>query len=106
MVRAKGHAPSILDSIKEQAQRIEEENPIIQTRYFVEEVTPSYRWHDGYDYEWIREQRCKVSPYFDSKREANKWLSDHLPDDGKRLEVMKQHLRRTVSERWWGSSRA
>lgn len=85
---------------------IDRRNPIIETRYYVVEVTPSKRYnqgngHGGYEAAWTNETVDKVSPYFRTKRAAVKWMSEHEPDEGKTLAVMRQHLRRTITEKWW-----
>ncbi len=104
MVKAKNEPKR--DWLKDSLDRIDRENPIVATRYFVVEITPTERYergngHGGYDWEFTGMTENTVSPYYDKKADATKWMNAHEPDDGKTLAVRKQNKRRTVTERWW-----
>jgi hypothetical protein len=91
---------NIVESLNERGRRLDRDNPIIATRYYVVEVTPGYtEW--GYDGRDIPEKRVIVSPYFSDKQDALDWFSEHEPEEGNRLEIVRQYKRRTVIERWW-----
>jgi hypothetical protein len=94
---------SILDMLQRQSEEIDKMHKIVATRYYVDEVTPSTRQWDGYDTTWTQETAVVVSPYFTTKENAEEWLGEHEPDEGKKLRVMKQHKRRTITETWWSA---
>lgn len=90
--------PTVKDWLIDTMDRINKEHPIVATRHYVVEIAPP---QDDYGYQYIPESRKVVSPYYDTKEEAQKFFNEHLPDKGNRLEVVTQHKRRTVTERWW-----
>lgn len=110
MVKTKAEAEDNVHWLTRELNDIERRNPVIETRFYVVEVTPSHRYsvgdgHGGTDYEWSDEVNTKVSPYFKTKKSAVKWMGDHVPDEGKTLAVMKQNKRRTIEEKWWSSTK-
>lgn len=110
MVKTKTESEDNVHWLKRQLSDIERRNPIIETRYYVVEVTPSQRYdagdgHGGSMHMWSKEVLTKVSPYFRTKKAAVQWLEEHDPDDGKELQLMRQHKRRTITERWWNAHR-
>jgi hypothetical protein len=89
---------------------VEMRNPVIETRWYVVEVTPRHRYsygngHGGVEYDWSDEVETKVSPYFRTKKSAAKWMDEHEADPGKSLAIMKQNKRRTITEKWWSPTR-
>jgi hypothetical protein len=100
MVQPK-NPPKRGDIIREMLDDFEERNPIIDTRYYVSEITPAYRWSDEYDDYWEHASSKVVSPFFTTEQEAEEWMGQHVPDEGKTLAVYKQYKRRTIIERWW-----
>ena len=91
---------NILDILQEQHEEFERESPILATRYFVVEVTPSFRHWDGYDYSWTKEQRLRVSKYFDTEQECRDWMEKYNPDKGNYFAVSKENLREYKHRKW------
>lgn len=105
MVKPKNEK-SMRDFLAEELERFEARNPVIATRWYVVEVTPSVDyWHDdghgGAEKGWLEPIIKRVSEFMDTQKEATDWLLDHEPDEGSTLEVRFQHKRRTITERWW-----
>lgn len=96
--------PSIMDMMRNQAEEIEKKNPVIATRFYVDEVTPGYNTGGYYDQD-IPEARRVVSPYFECDGQCYEWIDEHDPDKGNYFEIMKVQKRRTVIERWWPAHR-
>lgn len=110
MVKSKAEAEDNVYWLDRVLNDVERRNPIIETRYFVVEITPSRRedvgdGHGGIEYQWSTEKQDRVSPYFRTKKSAVKWMDEHVPDDGKSLRVMKQNKRRTITEKWWSATK-
>jgi len=78
---------------------IDEQFPIVETRYYVVEVTPAYT-EMGYDGRNIPEEIRIVSPFFEEHQDALDWFCEHEPDEGKTLRIDKQHKRRITTEKW------
>lgn len=76
------------------------DSPIVASKYYVVEITPARRYHDGYDMTWSRESVLKVSPDFKTLEEAKDWVDQHEPDEGKTLETRVEHLREITERRW------
>lgn len=100
MAQLKNSTDNDNHSILEDIARINEEHKIIDTRYYVAEITDAHET-GGYYSQSIAEKREVVSPYYSTKGEAQEWLDKHEPDPGKRLKLVTQYKRRTVTERWW-----
>lgn len=104
MVKRKD-APDDRDWLKNYLDKYDQENPIIDTRYYVVEVTPSemyYRGdgHGGSEPCWTKQTEVRVSKYSQSKEACEKFIEEHEPDKGKELKIRTEHKRRTVTERW------
>lgn len=104
MVRRKD-APDDKDWLKRYLERYNEDNPIVATRYYVVEVTPSEMYwrgdgHGGSERCWTNQTEVRVSEYSQSKRDCEKFVDLHEPDEGKSLAIRTQHKRRSVTERW------
>jgi hypothetical protein len=98
---------STRDWLTEHLEEIKENRPVIDTRWFVVEITPAYRTrvgdgHGGSDLEWVSESSKIVSPYFKSKDKAKGWMNKHEPDEGKTLEIKRENLRRRTIDEWVG----
>jgi hypothetical protein len=94
-----------MDWLREDAERRKREQPVIKTRWFVVEHTPSRRFatgdgHGGTDYEWTHATYKVVSDYFDNVKDAMSWMDRHEADKGKTLEVKFQNLRRKTVDQW------
>ena len=101
---------SIVDVMREQVERINKENPIIQSRWYVVEVTPSKRYsydngHGGAEYDWTDEKVRRVSPYFECDGQCYEWAEMYDPDEGNTFEIYREDYRRTVTEKWWPANR-
>lgn len=103
MVHKKGTQPTIMDSIRDQMERIDKQYPVVATRFYVEEVQPPHYYNDEYGGQWSKEIAVKVSPAFETKEEAEAWVDEHEADNGRHLRIMKQHKRRTTYEAWWAA---
>lgn len=99
-MRRKDHRRSFVEELRRQAEELERESPVLETRWFVVEVTPARRFYDGYDYVWSDESAARVSKFFNSEDEAQKFMDQHEPDDGNALEVRHQNLREYKHKRW------
>ena len=91
---------TITEQFREISERFERDHPVLAERWYVVEVTPPYRWHDGYDWTWTGQEVRVVSPYFDTLSAAEEWLDDHEPDNGKTLETRHQKLREYRYTKW------
>ena len=91
---------NIFQMLREQAEEFNRVSPILETRYYVVEHTPARRYNDGYDYTWSSESNRKVSPYFKTKEDAQKWLDRHEPDEGSELRIHHQNLREYRYRQW------
>ncbi len=108
MVKKKGEDEGpLLSWLDRHLDEVEKRNPIVATRYYVAEVTPSKRYpvyngdgHGGATWEWTGVSQEIVSPYHDDKKDVEKFIKEHEPDEGKTLVIRTQHKRRTVTERW------
>ena len=77
----------------------------IDERWYVMEVKPARRYrtgdgHGGSELQWTREVHSKVSPYFGTRQEAEKWAEGFEPDEGNRFEFKKQTLYERVVREW------
>ena len=100
MVKEKNR-PSLAESLRRQAEDFNERNPVIKERWYVVEVTPSRYVHDTHGGYWTEGLVVAVSPYFYSdKKFAQQWMDEHEPDEGKRLEIRHNKLRRYTYEKW------
>lgn len=86
------------DFLRREKERMDAE--IIGTRWYVEEYTPEYDYGDGWSRP-IPAKQVKVSPYFDTKAEAEEWMDRHEADKGSRLIIRKQNKRRKVTIGWY-----
>lgn len=78
----------------------------VRSRFYIVEVTPpqSYRRGDGHggsEIDWTREKSVTVSDFFDTKEEAQAFLDEHEPDEGKSLKIIENKLYRKVVETWY-----
>lgn len=85
--------------MREELDRLKTERPIVDTRWYVIEITPAYNTGGYYDQD-IPEKRVRVSEYFKSREKAVKWLNEHDPDKGNELKVAKQNLREWTVREW------
>lgn len=90
MVRKRNEEPR--NWLQAEFDRLDKQSPIVETKWVVEEVTPAYNTGGYYDQD-IPAKHVTVSPVFDTEAEAVEWLWEHLPDDGKYLEVVKMIAR-------------
>lgn len=101
MVREKESKRSLADALREQLTRYNEQNPIVETKYVVVEITPSRFIHSEYDDgDWTTQGIDIVSPMFDSPETAEEWMGRHMPDDGKTLKVNKYVKRKHTYYDW------
>ena len=100
MVKPKRDKGNIFDWLREQAEELERESPVLRTRWYVIEHTPQRRYHDGYDYTWSRESNVVVSPYFNTEADAVTWKDNHEPDEGKELRIKSENLREYKYKKW------
>lgn len=87
--------------------RFDKEHPIVDTRYYVVEVTPGCTiriangdGHGGPTYEWESAKDQRVSEYTNDIEKAQRFVDEHDPDPGKTLEIRTEHKRQYVTERW------
>lgn len=59
-------------NIRDILERIDQESPVIATKWSVEEVTPAYH-ETGYYGGWVSEKFVQVSPQFESREEVEAW---------------------------------
>lgn len=79
---------SVLEELAAQSARFDEDYPIVETKWAVEEVTPAYNTGGYYDQD-IPEEAVTVSPKFDSREEAERWMDEHEADKGKYLALIR-----------------
>lgn len=99
MVQSKRPQKSLQEFMKEDRERFERNSPVLKTRWFVLEIRPAYNTGGYYDQD-VPEERRVVSPYFESKSAAVKWMNDHEPDEGKHLKISYENLRKYCYEKW------
>lgn len=101
MVRKKEARKRLSEVLREQSRRYDEQNPIVETRYVVTEVTPPQFIHSEYDEgDWMPKRVTVVPLIFETREDAEQWLGQYVPDDGKTLEVRKYIKRKHVYYDW------
>lgn len=85
--------------LMEELRRLDERAPIVDTKWSVVEVTPGYNTGGYYDQD-IPENVVIVSPFLDSREEAEAWRDEHEPDEGKSLELVKHVAREHKYVQW------
>jgi len=73
--------------------------PVLQSRWYVEEYTPGYNTGGYYDQD-IPAEFVRVSRYFDTPEEAEKWKDEHEPDKGKKLLIRRENLYERKYKEW------
>lgn len=77
---------------------LNERSPVLATRYWVYEYTPSR--DDEYG-SWVSAKSSHpLSPYYDTKEEAQDWIESYDPTPGTEFRIGVANLRRYVEERW------
>lgn len=79
--------------------RKETEKNTIKFRWGIIEHTPEYDYGDGWSRP-IPEKNKIVSPWFNTKEEAQAWMNRHEPDKGSTLKVLRQRLLRREWTEW------
>jgi hypothetical protein len=93
------------EELRKTMDRINEDHPVIETRYFVYEIKPPGRYtydngHGQAEYDWEGERVVdKMGPYT-SRFNAREVMDKLEPESGNRLAIMKQELR-AEKPRWW-----
>lgn len=109
MVKPKDEGPKFPSPawFEKQAEDFERDHPVVDTRYYVVEITPSTReaiyngdGHGGTTYEWTGVSEKRVSNYCANKKVAQEWMDKHEPDEGKTLTVREDKLRVFTEKRW------
>lgn len=95
MVQPK-NKPSFLDELQ---RARESRGKVIDHRYFVCEITPGYNTGGYYDQD-VPKRVVRVSPFFSDEHAAVEWMDNHIPDEGKRLQVFTQSLYERVIKTW------
>ncbi len=77
----------------------------IKSRYYVVEITPPRRYsygdgHGGWEYDWTNTHEVRVSQYYERKEDADRFIEEHDPDQGKSLAIRKNELYRRTVEEW------
>lgn len=103
MVKKKGEEEARKNRFQDTLNRVNERNPVVETKWSVEEVTPGYNTGGYYDQD-IPEHFGQVSPFFNTREEAQAWMDEHEPDDGKYLAIRK-HVAREMRMINWVSVR-
>lgn len=85
--------PSMRDWLQAETERIDREQPILETRYYVVEVTPRRRESDEYDNYWTKRVVNRVSGYADSEEGLDPFFEKFKPSEGNHFEVHSQNLR-------------
>lgn len=90
------------DWLTEATERIERMQPIIKTKWYAVEVTPSKPYYDDYNYgPNYTEAKARVcSNYYGTKEEVEAFLEKFEPDEGSHFEIRKKNLRQFT--RWVG----
>lgn len=68
-------------------------------RWAVNEHTPGYNSGGYYDMD-VPSKNHTVSPYFDTEEQANEWMDEHEPDEGKSLNIIRQRLVKREYTEW------
>lgn len=103
MVQEKDAAKKRKDSMAEFLRKSAEEydKTVVKTVWGIVEHTPGYNTGGYYDQDIPAEDKL-VSPWFDTKKEANAWRDKHEPDKGNYLLLAHKDFRRQVVESWSG----
>lgn len=73
---------------------------VIDHRWYVLEVTPAWS-DDGYwGHRYYPAEYVRVSDYFKTKKQAQEWMDDHIPDKDKTLQIGHDKKYRRVVEEW------
>jgi hypothetical protein len=94
-----------LQSLLDEHEERKKNSPIITSKFYVVEVTPSrrYSYDDGHgraEYDWTGEREEVVSPVFQHRKQAEEWLDEHEPDEGNSLVIRRENLREFTERRW------
>lgn len=106
MVKSKAQVENEKNWIKRLYDDLEKrKGELIREEWYVSEVTPSkiYSYDNGHgqaEYDWTKRKSERVSEYFSSEKEAQKYIDDHVPDDGNTLVINKGSLYRRTVEEW------
>ena len=95
------------DWLEMRLEQLDKDHPIIDTRYYVVEITPSRQvripngdGHGGSTYDWVGPEETRVSVYSSGKASCEAFIEAHEPDEGKTLDIRTEHKRRFTTERW------
>lgn len=100
MVSKKGENKEKKDWLREELERINKDNPVIDTYWSVEEVTPGYNTGGYYDQD-IPESFETVADRFETEEDAFAWMNEHEADEGKYLAVRKHTAREYTTKHWF-----
>lgn len=96
---AKKRKDNLNEFLRKEAERYRKS--VVKTQWAVWEHTPGYNTGGYYDQDVPAENKL-VSPWFDSKEEAEEWRDRHEPDKGNYLLIGHSDLTRRVVENWSG----
>lgn len=88
MVTEKKSRETYQQKIHRMLKEHNQQHPIVETQWAVEEVTPAYNTGGYYD-EDIKESSQIVSPKYDTQEDAESWMERHEADRGKYLTLVK-----------------
>lgn len=88
-VKQKTHA----EKLAEHAERIDREQPIIRSRWYVVEQTPSVCISDEYGDRWTDVRIRQVSGYYNSREGAVAWIEHMEPEKGNHFTIGRDNLR-------------
>lgn len=74
-MKKKGQETTPSAWLEEQARRINEEQPIIDTKYYVVEIIPSKRYSDEYENGWTKQDAIVVGGYFGLLKESEETIA-------------------------------
>ena len=96
---------SWLEQTRDRAAKMKRDSPVIKKRWFVSLSWEQTVWLDNGHGQGRHEKESHskvVSPYFDNKSDAEKWLDEYgwLFEGSPGLAIRMQNLRRFTEERW------
>lgn len=83
-----------------------ERGEYVCSRFYIVEIVPSKRYsydngHGGAEYGWTSRQDIRQPYKFETRKDAQKFLDEHEPDEGNRLEIREEKLYRKTVEKWY-----
>src|SRR6478735_4592262 len=92
---------SFADFLRRTRENFHKTHKLIDERWSVVEVTPSWEDNGYWGNRYYPEERKVVTPHFPSEQDCHDWIAKHNTDKGNRFEIKHEFLREHVVRQWW-----